>query len=671
METMSPPPSKSPSQPSYRGNAFEQELRRSVYKVRENYINLEANRQQQDADTPDTASSIFQRNLATVIDICRRKAINEERTSALIDQAFPELSLDPGATSWEEIISALLTLNDVDPTMHSRGAKRLGDDLRPQKESVRPRTNDDDNWADQEEMDVEAKDIHLEDAEEGEGNGMKPMATSGIRNMIAQAAGMEPNAIVYVRRAGRNVKLCLASPEAAAKVRHWFIKDDVGPAPSQSDTYSPFDGEDSKTQETIAKSLAREAAQAREMAVIVKLYLQTPAPLREAFRRELDDRTSRGPSGGGQGAMSTPAQDVAGSSGGARPLCRATANVQGLREKTRFVNDLIRMKNLDFVAVQETLSDPVDNLRDDHLRATVLEARKTKGQGGLAIIRNTNTTVVEDLVFVAGVEENGHYLWFLFRSTLALSSINQYANPLQHRRPVAILGDLNCRLGRISNDNEISHSQRRWALIDATAGAGLWTLTSRPKAEPWTYVTKQATAQVGTSVIDLIAISQDLQPRKKYVTVVKDAGLPSPHFPVMIEIQVPDLPLTPPPKLGTVFKTERLKSKTVLRHYLAEAEAHRDAVADAIQEALSPITEAQEEEVDIPITRGQEAVEAAYSLITATVHTLATDVLDGQPLRDLYVQHMPQSVHVLRFEQPQLIHLKQLVHYLLQHKLCK
>ncbi|KAJ3099360.1 hypothetical protein HDU96_010727 [Phlyctochytrium bullatum] len=128
--------------------------------------------------------------------------------------------------------------------------------------------------------------------------GIKPMAISGLRNMIAQAAGIEPNAIVYIRRAGRNVELCLASPEAAAKVRRWFVREDVGPAPPHSDAYSPYDGEDSKTQESIVKSLAMEAAQAREMAVILKLYLQTPTPLREAFRKELEARTGTKSRGG-------------------------------------------------------------------------------------------------------------------------------------------------------------------------------------------------------------------------------------------------------------------------------------------------------------------------------------------------------------------------------------
>ncbi|KAJ3088541.1 hypothetical protein HDU96_004065 [Phlyctochytrium bullatum] len=128
--------------------------------------------------------------------------------------------------------------------------------------------------------------------------GIKPMAISGLRNMIAQASGVEPNAIVYIRRAGRNVELCLASPAAAAKVRLWFRREDVGSPPSQSDTYSPYDGEDSKTQATIVKSLAREATQAREMAVILKLYLQTPDSLRETFRQELDARVGTKSRGG-------------------------------------------------------------------------------------------------------------------------------------------------------------------------------------------------------------------------------------------------------------------------------------------------------------------------------------------------------------------------------------
>ncbi|KAJ3086163.1 hypothetical protein HDU96_005048, partial [Phlyctochytrium bullatum] len=182
-------------------------------------------------------------------------------------------------------------------------------------------------------------------------------------------------------------------------------------------------------------------------------------------------------------------------------------------------------------------------------------------------------------------------------------------------------------LGHITNDHESSPSQRRWALIDATARAGLWILTVRPNAEPWTYITKMATAQVGNSVIDLIAISQDLQPRKKFVTVVKDAGIPSPHLPVMVEPQIPDLPPPPPPKLRTVFRTERLKSKTVLKRYSDEAEAQRDAMVSAIQEALSPITEAHLEGALLPIARAKKAVETAYSLVTATVNAMATDIL--------------------------------------------
>ncbi|KAJ3099361.1 hypothetical protein HDU96_010728 [Phlyctochytrium bullatum] len=331
-----------------------------------------------------------------------------------------------------------------------------------------------------------------------------------------------------------------------------------------------------------------------------------------------------------------------------RPLRLATANVQGLREKTRFVYDLIRKKNLDFVAVQETLLDPIDNLRDDYQRATILEARKTKGQGGLAVIRNTQSTAPEDFVLIARDAENADYLWFLYRAKVmvgvfyipppsansdihrfrkALASIDRYANPRQHPGPVVILGDFNCRLGHITNDHESSPSQRRWALVDATARAGLWILTARPNAEPWTYITKMATAQVGKSVIDLIAISQDLQPRKKFVTVVKDAGIPSPHLPVMAELQVPDLPLPSPLKLRTVFKTDRLKSKTVLKRYSDEAEAQRDEMESAIREALSPITEAQLEGAELLTARAKEAVETAYSLVTATINAIATDIL--------------------------------------------
>ncbi|KAJ3114316.1 hypothetical protein HDU96_002281, partial [Phlyctochytrium bullatum] len=160
------PPSQSACQPSYKGNAFEQELRRSGFEVRENYINLEANRQQQNTDATDEASSNFHRNLATVFDICRRKGIDEEKTSALIDHALAELSRSPEETSWEEFILAHIPEGDVDHTMRSRGAKRLGDDLGSQKEPVRPRTNDDDAWADQEEMDVESDNDRAEDAED-------------------------------------------------------------------------------------------------------------------------------------------------------------------------------------------------------------------------------------------------------------------------------------------------------------------------------------------------------------------------------------------------------------------------------------------------------------------------------------------------------------------------
>ncbi|KAJ3099358.1 hypothetical protein HDU96_010725 [Phlyctochytrium bullatum] len=163
-----PPPAHSAGQSPYKGNAFEQELIRAGHVVRENYINLEANHQrQQDEGTPeDVFLSNFRRNRQMIMDICRQKGLDKETTDTMLDHALTDLPLNCDAAAWEKFIMNHVPEGDVDREMCSRGAKRLGDDLSPQKGPTRPRTVDDDDWADQEEMDVEADDALLEDAED-------------------------------------------------------------------------------------------------------------------------------------------------------------------------------------------------------------------------------------------------------------------------------------------------------------------------------------------------------------------------------------------------------------------------------------------------------------------------------------------------------------------------